>query len=342
MPPPLAFLRQKTHPPAYLLTGDEPQLIDELKSAARARYAPEHRHTADLSALQPADHRLGQSQGLFGAAPTLYQLNGAGTPPKAALALIDHLIATIAAPDCLLLVLNELTYKHKKTEWYKKIATRLPVIACDRQPPRQAAEWVAKWCSDQHITLTADAVRLLAIQTAGNLFAAKQTIAKLALQHPPDATSPPPEFTVEDIRATLSDGAKHDIFDIAAAIASGAPARALAILARLRQDGFENAQIQYGIIALINNLSAAQTGGKTTAWGKELDAIRALAARLPPAIMHALTRQAAYADRATKGVATGDPADIQSYIAVQLAARQRGTRIPLPRTLAGDDAWERK
>ncbi|MCH9758760.1 MAG: DNA polymerase III subunit delta [Proteobacteria bacterium] len=326
----LKFIRDsaKKPPAACLIYGEETQLLEEARNSIIHHYDSENRYRVNLTKLQESDLRLGMSKGLLGNDAELFQLVCNGKPPTNALTFIEEMQKRIQPPDCLMIVLLEWDYKYKKAAWFKKLSEPLPAVSCNRLAANEAQEWINRFAAEQQLQLSDNALRLLSQQTEGNLFAAKQTIIKLKLtdneQQPLDETA---------VRNALADGARYDILELADAIYAGKPQRALKIFHQLRADGIADTLIQWSVFNILNNIAAVKNGQRVAVWGKQLAALEKLAAKINNPILYRLTRQAAYADRVTKGVATGDSENILCGLIVRLATQQSGVKIALPHYL---------
>lgn len=323
---PLQFVAsaEKTLPPSCLICGEETQLIEEARAGMCRHFSAEQRVSVDLAKLQPSDKMLGQSGDLFGCEAQLYQLNSSGKPSAEGLHFIEQLHSRLQKPDRMMVLLLDIDYKLKKAVWFKKLGEMLPTVLCNRLSPEAAQPWLQRWLQQHDIRLSADARQFLALQTEGNLFAARQAIAKLALR------ADSAEYDMQAARTVLSDGARYDILDLSDAIYAGEPQRALTILRQLHADGVATVLIQWSILSVLNNVAALKNGNKPFAWGKQLAALKTLAQKINDPQLYRLTRQAAHADRAIKGVADGDALDILSNLAAYLAGRQGGVKIMLP------------
>lgn len=325
---PLKFIQQaeKKPPAACLLCGEEVQLVEEVRAAVCRHFPAAARQPVELERQQPNAADIFQGKGLFDDSAQLYLLSGSGRPPSPGLELIESLRQRVQPPDCLMVVLREWDYKYKKAAWFKKLSELLPAVICDRQSAPEAVPWIERFAREAGVSLTAETARFLSVQTEGNLFAARQSIRKLALAAA-DGGSPADERA---LRQTLADGARYDILDLSDAIYAGDAQRAIAVLQTLHADGVAEVLIQWAVATVLGNIAAAKHGGQIMAWGKQQAAVRALADRISDAYLQQLVRQAAYADRVTKGVAHGDSKSIIGGIVARLAARQSGARITLP------------
>lgn len=324
----LNFIEQaeKAPPPACIISGEETQLMEEARSAVCKHFSAENRRIIDLDKPLPEDEMAGTGKGLFGGGAELFQLFSTGKPSAAGLALVEALCQRVAAPDALMMVIGEWDYKYKKAAWFKKLSEHMPAVLCERLSAKDAKMWLRRWAAQAQLPLPDEALDFLGRQTEGNLFAAKQAIAKIALSaagQPPDAQA---------LRAALADGARYDVLDLSDAIYAGEPLRALTVLRQLRADRIPDTLIQWSVMNIINNITATQSGGRAPVWGWQAAALKRLAGKTSAAALARLTRQAAHADRAFKGVAGGEGADILCGIVMRLAAQQGGVKMNLPYT----------
>ena len=323
---PLAFINkiEKQPPFACLLCGEETQLLEEMRAGVCRHFNGDNRHFIDLDKIRTKDEISYQSNGLFSSSAELFQLYAVGKPSASGLTFIEKIHKCLQPPNCLMIILSEWDYKYKKAAWFRNLADTIPTVLCSRISPLEAEKWNVRWAAQAQVSLSKDALHFLNNQTEGNLFAAKQAIVKLSLVTGGQVANK------QMVRRVLADGARYDIFDLVDAIYAGAPARAISILRHLRNDNVADTLIQWSVFNVLNNIAAAQRGGRVLAWGEQLGAVKQLAEKINDCTLHYLLRQAAHVDRSTKGVAAGDSEDILCGIVTRLAALQRDVKITLP------------
>jgi DNA polymerase-3 subunit delta len=197
----------------------------------------------------------------------------------------------------------------RKTAWYQAIAKAGMALYAWALPPARLAGWVAARAKSRGLALNADAARLLAAHTEGNLLAAAQEIDRLALLYPKAPIG------VAEVSAAAADHARFDIFDLPAKAIDGDRLGALKCLARLRAEGVDAVPITWALVNDIRTLYRATRAARAN----RLDAvmakvympparkrqIAAAARRSDPTHLAALLRRAGALDRINKGAAAG-------------------------------------
>ena len=319
---PLRFVGQP--PPRFsVIYGDEEQLVEEARLSVRAHFSADNIHRAAAETL--AGSPLATNSGdLFGdQQPTLYEINVTTTPPPAVQDALVALAAHTQPPDAMLILIRGMEAKQIKTAWFKKISDGAVCVRADRLAATAAVEWLTHWAQTENLTLNDESMQLLAAQTEGNLYAAKQAMTKLTL------TADNGDITAAAVRQTLADGAQYDIFDFGDAVLNGKGTRAIKILRQLRAAGVADPLILWSITDILNGVIALHAGESPRFWGARLAGLRVIAQRTSPQKLSDLLRRAGHADRVTKGVETGDIETALTHLVICLAALKRGVKISL-------------
>lgn len=221
--------------PIYVVAGDEPLLIQETLDAIRARArADGYSEREVLDADRGFDwQRLAEScasLSLF-ASRRIVELRCAAAPEDAGRRLLQE-IARRPPQDVLLIVAcGSLDSRSRDAAWYKALdAAGVSVYAW----PVKSSEllpWLEGRLRAAGVQADADALRLLAERTEGNLLAAAQDIAKLALLFPGRRVG------VEDLAQAVADSARFEAFDLSERVLDGDAAGAVRCLSRLRDEG---------------------------------------------------------------------------------------------------------
>lgn len=231
--------------PIYVVTGQEPLLVqealDQLRQAARDKGFSERRVFAvdpqfDWSELTVAN----QSMSLFSDHQIL-ELQLERKPDKAAqTALLEY--AASPNPDNVLLVSAEVIDRaSQKTKWFRTFTQQAGVITAWPVKRQQLPQWLDKRARTLGLTLTADALALLAERVDGNLLAAQQEIQKLALLYER-------EVSADDILDSVVDNARYSVFDLTDALHEGDLGRSQRILDSLKAEGIEPLIVQWALL----------------------------------------------------------------------------------------------
>lgn len=115
----------------------------------------------------------------------------------------------------------------RRLKWTQVLMQQAVVVDCDPLPDRQVLAWINEEAAGLGLTVQEAAAQLLKEAAGGSLYALRRELEKLSAYVP--AGRPVLIDDVETLRGT-EPGAS--VFDLTIAIGSGAPGRALTILAR--------------------------------------------------------------------------------------------------------------
>ncbi|GMU43055.1 MAG: hypothetical protein AMXMBFR25_10410 [Lysobacterales bacterium] len=233
-------------PTAWLVAGDEPLLA--LEAAEEIRREARSRHTGERLVFD-VDSRFDwdrwrmqvQSLGLF-ASRRLIELRLAA--PRLTADGDTAIAAFLADPGADILLVQI-------PEWSKALESQSWVAALDRvgvlvlfRPlrPDQLPHWLCERARRLGVTLGEDAVAELAARVEGNLLAAQQELAKLAL------LAPGASIDAAQLLDLIADSARYHVFALWDAVLAGDGERVRRVLGGLRREGTHPAEI-FGYIA---------------------------------------------------------------------------------------------
>jgi DNA polymerase III subunit delta len=306
--------------PAYLISGDEPLLTGEAADAVRARaraagFSEREVHFIERAGDWDALRAAAASRSLFGARRVLEIRLGSGRPGAAGNATLAALLA-MRDPDMLLLILApRLERDAQGAEWVRAVETHGGWVQVWPVPPERLTSWLRARCHRLGLELSDAALELLAARTEGNLLAAHQELAGLALLARAGGV------TADTVGASVADSARFDVFQLREAVLAGEATRALRILAGLRAEGTEATLVLWALTRALRDAWGARAGGGggPPAWSRHGAALAQAARRASRLPFTALTQRAGRADRMIKGRASGDPWDELALLAAALA-----------------------
>lgn len=234
-PAQLPQLLKKNLAPVYLVSGDEPLLVqeccDHIRQAARtAGFVDRITFHSDNNFDW---NRLGEELGamsLFAEKrrievhlPTGKLGNGRS--------LMEEVLQSPPEDTVLLLISAKLDAAETRRKWYKALqntGVHVPVwpIELDRFP-----DWLKQRATDRGLTLTHGALQMLVERLEGNLLAASQEIERLGLLAG--------EGTVDEelIERAVQDSSRFNIFELVTELLLGRAAHARKIIGVLQQEG---------------------------------------------------------------------------------------------------------
>ncbi len=294
----------------YLVSGDEPLLIDEsldaIRAAARAAgYLDRRVFFIERGFSWDELQHAAQSLSLC-SERRLFELRMPGGKPDKGAALLQDLAAR-PPPDVIFLIASEkLDKKAAEAEWVRAVEKHgvwVPVWPVDTAA---MPDWLRARARVLKIDLEPAAAQLIVERVEGNLLAAGQELDKLRLLQPDKPIS------AALVLRSVGDSARYDVFQLAEAAAAGDAARALHVLSGLKSEGVEPSLILWALVRELRGLwqarEARRLRSSVRGSGWNLAAApspRALArtAKLPLA---RLMLQSSRTDRVIKGLAPGD------------------------------------
>jgi DNA polymerase-3 subunit delta len=294
----------------YLVSGDEPLLVDEaadsIRAAARAAgYADRTVFFIDKSFSWDDLRQATQSLSLF-AERRLFELRmPGGKPDKGAELLID--VANRPPPDVICLVITgKLDKKAGEAPWVKAFEKQGVWIAIWPVETAALPGWLRARAKSLDVDMEPEAAQLIVERVEGNLLAAKQELEKLALLANGE------RIGAELVLRSVGDSARYDVFQLGAAAAGGDGERALRILLGLKSEGVEPTLILWALVRELRGLWQARernrlrSNGRGTGWNQAATPTPQALSRLGQLPLALLLRQAHHTDRVVKGLAGGD------------------------------------
>ncbi|WP_238388381.1 DNA polymerase III subunit delta [Sinimarinibacterium sp. NLF-5-8] len=234
-PQQIAAHLKSTLAPLYLVAGEEPLLVQETLDAIRARARAQG--FAERTVLD-VERGFDWSQvfeafaslSLFAERRMVEVRMNAG-PDAAGAKALQALAQQTCADVLLIVVCGALDARARKAAWFNAFDQAGVTVYAWPVKGRDCVPWLEARLRSAGVRADADAVRLLAERTEGNLLAAAQDVAKLALLFPDQAVS------AEALAHAVADSARFAAFDLMDRILEGDGAAALRSLARLREEG---------------------------------------------------------------------------------------------------------
>lgn len=301
--------------PVYLVSGDEPLLVDEvverLRRAAREAGCEERQSYLAERGFDWNSLRAGMDNLSLFASRQLVELRlPTSKPGDAGARTLAEIAEQPSADKVFIVVTPKLPAATAKSRWVTKLAGAGAWIALYAPRPEELPRWLAGRLRQAGLDCEPDALALLASRIEGNLLAAKQEIDKLVLLADSGLVD------VATVRAAVGDGARYDVFQLADAAMAGNSRRAVRILQHLEQEAVAPTLVLWSLvreISAVAEVASAIAGGDSPAraasgagvWRSReqltLDAVR----RCGPAGAEALLYAAALADRQVKGARPG-------------------------------------
>lgn len=315
--------------PCYLVSGDEPLLVQEaldaIRESARTQgFTARESHIAttgfDWNELAGA----GSNLSLFAERRVIDLVLPTGKPGvKGAAAIISLLEQT--ADDLMLIVSTpKLDKSSGNSKWARALDSSGIVVQVWPVSNRELPAWVETRMQAAGLVPDREAVALIADRVEGNLLAAMQEIEKLRLLH---GRGP---ITAEEANVAVADSSRYDVYKLVDAAVAGNVARALRILHGVKSEGTDAVIVVWALtrelrmLAGLANLVCTGTPAgaamqKARVWRNRQGLVRSCISRHQAADFYRLLQLCRQADAAAKGQAAGDPWQIATQIVVALA-----------------------
>jgi DNA polymerase III subunit delta len=322
----------KTLATVYLVSGDEPLLIqescDQIRKAARQQGFTEreifHAETSfDWNQLLASANSLS----LFADKKIFEVRMPSGKPgDKGTKAILEYL--ENPSPDNLLLVITEkLDSATQKSKWVKAIEENGIHVQVWPIPPSQLPRWIATRLQQAGLTADQNAIDLLASRVEGNLLAAVQEIEKLVL------LTSDKHINYELMGSAVADSARYDVFSLADKALHGDARAAAKTLQGLKGEGTDVITLLWAVlrdIRSLNQIAQATAQGKAFEWAarqagvweKRQPLIQNALRRLKPAQLQQMLRKANAIDKSIKGMRNAEPWDELMDLVLNLSGVQ--------------------
>lgn len=331
-PDQLTRISKKDLKPVYLITGDEALLVQESRDVIRtlakqAGFTEREQFYTDAGFQWPQLLQSANSMSLF-ADKKLLEVNiHNGKPGDAGSKAIQEYCKAPSDDNLLLLTAPKLDRSAQNSKWYKTIDAIGCIVTIWPVNDKQLPRWIDQRLQRAGVRADSQAIDILAERVEGNLLAAAQEIEKLKLLAEDGI------INAQTMASAVVDSARYDVFSLVDKALSGHAKAAASTLHGLRGEGNEVISILWIVTRevriLITLKEASKTGQnlsmvarKHGVFDKRLPLLKPALQRLTPNTLRLLLRECAYADRAVKGMASGEPWSILLDILLTLA----GTR----------------
>jgi DNA polymerase-3 subunit delta len=195
----------------------------------------------------------------------------------------------------------------KEARWVAALERAGVFVEIDSVERARLPQWIGERLARQQQRAGGDALEFIAERVEGNLLAAHQEIAKLALLHPPG------ELTLAQVTDSVLNVARYDVFQLPLAMLGGDAARVRKMMAGLEAEGEAVPLVLWAVTEELRTLMRvkaqvqagrpfAMAARENRLWGPRERLVERLLPRLSTtALAHGLAR-AAGIDRIAKGL----------------------------------------
>lgn len=312
--------------PCYLVSGDEPLLVQEALDAVRLQarqsgFDSRELHVAGSGFDWQELAAAGSNLSLFAEKRILELRLPSGKPGKAGGSTIVELLQQ-AGDDLLVLIsAPKLDKSSMASVWAKAVATRGALVQVWPVGLRELPAWITARMQSVGLQPEQDAVRMVVDRVEGNLLAAQQEIEKLRL------ISGAGPVSVADVDNAVADSSRFDVYKLVDAALAGDAARALRILGSVRSEGTEVVIVMWALARELRTLAkvadSMQAGvDLSTAlrnagvWRNRQGLVRACMSRHQSGHFYQLLKLAKQGDAAAKGQLAADPWQLAAEILI--------------------------
>ncbi|MEL6869272.1 MAG: DNA polymerase III subunit delta [Pseudomonadota bacterium] len=316
----------------YLVTGDEPlivnEVLDRIRAAARADgFTTRNVHVAERGFDWNVLTQASVSMSLFSDRSIIDLRLPTGKPGDAGSKAIAGMLEHPPEDTLLLVSAPKLDGSAMSTRWVKAIDKAGVIVRVWPLEAQHLPRWINERMQQAGLTVSRDAVLHLARRVEGNLLAAQQEIDKLAL------LSEGRELGVDDIDAAVADSTRFTVFKLADEALAGRCERALRMLGGLRREGLfpvlpawaltkETRQLTAMSEAMASGRSISDVLSQWRVWSNRQNLYRGALQRLPLSVLVQLVALCERIDRAAKGQSREQPWQLLRHLTAALASSQ--------------------
>jgi DNA polymerase-3 subunit delta len=224
--------------PVYLISGDEPLLVQEavseIRAAARQQNYEERQvlhveKTFDWNTLLEGADALS----LFASKKIIELKLGSSKPGLPGAKALKQYCERIPEDTLLIIEAGKLDKSSMNSKWVKSLDAAGATMQIWPVTPSEMPRFMANRARQLNLSIEQNALALLSSRLEGNLLAAKQELEKLALLHSNE------QITIEMIMEEVRDSAKYDVFDLNDAALKGNAVQCANIVSHLESEGSE-------------------------------------------------------------------------------------------------------
>jgi DNA polymerase-3 subunit delta len=222
--------------PLYTVFGDEMLLgleaTDRIRAVARERgYSEREVLVADSGFKWNELAYAGSAQSLFASQRLIELRIPNGKPGVEGSAALQDYCKRLPADTVTIVELPGVDWRMQKSSWFERLETAGVAVEARVVTRKALPQWLAGRLKAQGQSADAETLAFIADRVEGNLMAAYQEVQKLALLFPPGA------ITFEQVRETVLDVARYDVFGLGEAMLEGDPLRLARMLDGLKGEG---------------------------------------------------------------------------------------------------------
>lgn len=317
--------------PVYIVSGDEPLLVQESCDAIRAALRQAGFSERDLFYAEgnfdwEQVMFSASSMSLFADKKILEIRMTSGRPGDKAAAALTAFAEHYPADTVMLLVMPRVDAGVQKRKWFISLEAESVWVQVWPIDLRQMPRWIAGRFNRVGLTASPEAVNALIERVEGNLLAAIQEIERLKL------VATRSTINLDDILESVADSSRYDVFTLLDAALNQEYQRTLRIVRGLQVEGTELRAIVPMVARELRNLAgmavSLEQGGSiedamqsARVWNKRKSLVAKCLRRHRLAELLVLQSQIARIDKMIKGIVKGDAWALLTDVMLSLAGK---------------------
>ena len=314
-----AHLQQQLFP-VYLVSGDEPLLLqecsDQIRKSARQQGCSEREIIdAGVSGFKWQDIlHSASSMSLFAERKLVELRLPSGKPGAEGSKALCEYLDMASGDDVLLIIAGKIDKQSTNSKWYKALGKAGATIQVWPVDAKNLPGWLQQRVRSAGMSIDHEALQLLCDRVEGNLLAAVQEVEKLKL------LAADAKITTQTITEAVSNNARYNVFAMTDSALQGDATTSLRMLHGLRGEGSEPPVVLWALAREIRTLyetqldcdngqSAQQALSARRVWQSRMPLMQAALARHDSDSLSQLVEQASAVDGSIKGFAGGKPWD---------------------------------
>ena len=244
--------------PVYLVSGDEPLLLQECCDQIRKKAREENCNEREIieggvSNFNWQDILHSASNMSLFADRKLIELRlPSGKPGAEGSKALCEYLDIASGDDVLLIVSGKIDKQSTNSKWYKALDKAGVTVQVWPVDAKNLPRWLQQRVRNAGMSIDDDALRLLCERMEGNLLAAVQEVEKLKL------LAADSKITMQTVTEAVSDNARYNLFDMADNALKGNASVSLRMLYGLRAEGTEPPVVLWALVREIRTLYEAQ------------------------------------------------------------------------------------
>ncbi|MEM6581967.1 MAG: DNA polymerase III subunit delta [Pseudomonadota bacterium] len=325
----LANQLEKSLSPVYLISGDEPLLLQECSDLVR-KHAREQ-GCSDREVLDVASKRFNwqellhsaNSMSLFAERKLIELRLPDGKPGSEGSKALCEYLEIASGDDVLLIVAGKIDKQSTNSKWFKALDKAGVITQVWPVDAGKLPQWLRRRLATSNLEIDDDALQLLCDRVEGNLLAAVQEVQKLKLLVAGSRIS------AHDVMTAVADSARYTVFELGDKALSGNTGASLRVLHGLRSEGTEPPVVLWALTREIRALysimldceqgsNSMQAINAHRIWKSRVPLVQSALSRHDLQSISQMLEQALETDGSIKGFANGNPWDHLERLVVSL------------------------